>query len=326
MGLLDKMIFGKNGGNRGGYDPQAVFSFGMRQQLEEILAEFGKFSVVSAIDCTKAPKSKREVYGKWNALIKEMEGFCEVWVQKENLRINFERANEILTAYYKDGKILDYLERINRYIDGLMDDEDPVVAFKVCHSNYIYFLSRFVNDLKEKIETRHSEPSLLSAEDVKTRQWVAEHEFGNLKSILAFGKIIRTAEELKSKARQQAGLTPEDKRIYASLIGAKDEYDHGAARYGSFIAEDIESIRAAAERLKQQISNMESEIKQADALYEAIKGVLSPEWFGGFLAKLEEFDRIDAAGSGMTGADIKALLIDMTSEVREKIMDVYPRM
>ena len=201
MSLLKKII-GRDSNNDNEIR-KGKFTRSMQQQLKQIIVELSKFINFGTIECTKTSNPQYKLYGKWNTLIEKIKIFCEAWNQKENIRASFDRANNILTSYYENGKILDYLERVNRYVDDLVDDEDPILAFDACYNNYIYFLSHFMNDLKEKNQPQNDSTSACALTDQITNQWIVEHECCKLIFISKIKGIIHTAKLLGSKGIQQ---------------------------------------------------------------------------------------------------------------------------
>lgn len=293
------------------------FTRSMQQQLKQIIDELSKFNNFDTIECVKTSHPQYKLYSKWNTFIEEIKIFCEAWNQKENVRTSFERANNILASYYENGKILDYLERVNRYVDDLVDDEDPILAFDACYNNYIYFLSHFMNDLKEKNQPQNDSTSACALTDQITNQWIVEHECCKLIFISKIKGIIHTAKLLGSKGIQQT-FSVEDEKTFRRLTAFAEEYSTGSTGYENYIDEDISSVNNQTEQLKRQISRMEEEIQKSEKLYNLLLDTLSEEWFERMTPK-----RIER--SFETSTELKEYLIQAMGEINEKILNVYPR-
>ena len=315
MSFLKKIIGRDN--NNDNEVRKGKFTRSMQQQLNQIIVELGKFNTFDTIECAKASHPQYKLYSKWNTFIEEIKIFCETWNQKENIRASFDRANNILTSYYENGKILDYLERVNRYVDDLTDDEDPVLAFDACYNNYIYFLFHFISDLKEKYQYKNDSTSTCISTDQITNQWIVEHECCNLIFISKIKGIIHTAKLLGSKGVQQT-FSVEDEKTFRRLTAFAEEYSTGSTGYENYIDEDISSVNNQTEQLKRQISRMEEEIQKSEKLYNLLLNILSAEWFERMTP-----NRIEK--SFETSTELKEYLIQALGEINEKILNVYPR-
>lgn len=297
---------------------EVVSSATSKRKLDQIVLELGRYGEIRPVKTEefKGNRKKFELYNKWNELLEQIDQYYIAWIKKDNLRSQFDCANAVLTAYYENGQILDYLERINRYISELVDDEDLEVAFKACYNNYIFFLSHYMEKLKENHEKSEVEKSPNNSDVEATRQWIKENELSKLQSVLALKKKLNTAKVLKRKMSQQA-LTAADKKTFMGLTGFMDEYDRGTTEYERLIIADIETIKTQTSQINDQIANMNDEIQNAENLYKALTSVLAPEWF-------EQFDNDKNCGIETTIA-LRDFLVQAMSRVNKEILEVYTR-
>lgn len=307
-------IRGKDNGN----GKEVVFSEKSKRELDQIILELGRYEAIRPVKAEeyKGSRKKFELYNKWNELLAQIEQYYVVWIKKDNLRSQFDCANNVLTAYYENGQILDYLERINKYISELVDEENLAVAFKACYNNYVFFLSHYMKELKDNHEKCEVEKSPNNSDVETTRQWIKENELSKLQSVLAFKKKLNTAKVLKRKILQQV-LTATDEKAFRSLTGFMEEYNQGTTEFERFIIADIATIKTQTSQINDQIANMNIEIQNAGNLYKVLTSVLSPEWF-------EQFD-VEKNGDIETTAELRDFLVQAMSRVNEEILKVYTR-
>lgn len=285
-----------------------VFDRGKECNLNRIIAELNKFSKCEEIEIDpKKDKEKKFVYESWNALIEKIKEFCNMYNQKEALGVEFDRAKYVLTAYYAKDNIRDCLERVNIYISSLSDSGDPSTAFQACYSNYIFFISRDINELKEKYQ-------LYATTSKETdEQLIFEHEFSDLNFVKKIKEINDTAKIILRKG-QNKNFSKEDDNNFRNLTNSWEEYRKGS--YNSDCQDDIETVENKIQQLKKQIEAMNKEIQKSKELYVALLETLSEDWF-----KL--MSPSDDRKTFETIEEVKEYLSNAMSNVNEKLLKVY---
>lgn len=267
--------------------------------------------ILSQIEAFLALGQEGERYPALRAALKQC---FDEWLEVQRLSQENEAADIVLGACYKNGKILDLLQRIKTFAAQIEETDDPALTALEGYNNYAYFLQRHVEELKESYAAHRS--GAASGElscDIKTVSRFIQSECQSIPSVRELPQAREIAKTLIAcENLDRRPLTREERIGIGKVTGALELLDGWQ--------EDMDELELLKQDFEQRKEAMRANIERGTALYHTITSILTEAWFR----------RLDPAGNAaaadnpikrMTAMEIKALYLEALAEIEEKLSD-----
>ncbi len=195
--------------------------------------------------------------------------YC-LWAKVNELRKKNEIAEAVLTAYYRNDKVLDNIRRLIQFADEEIDYSDDYESLALMgYNNYVIVLK---HNTKKLIETGKK---LMDFEEPKAEKtlkyslWFIEKYCQKIPSVKDIAKEYLRIENLKKKIKAGEQCFNKDIRPVYLMF---DELGHANNS-------DIKSLEKMAEEFTAQKQLIEKNISKATNLYTLVNKLLTDELF-----------------------------------------------
>ncbi|MCD7824134.1 MAG: hypothetical protein LUG86_09010 [Oscillospiraceae bacterium] len=244
----------------------------------------------------------------------------EKWLACRGERKAFERSEYVLRMYYQKDKILDYLLRLDEFVNGINPTDDQEIVALKGYNNYIFFLGSFTKKLKTEWEAL-SEYESASDAPVSVTDLVCAfllEECQDIGLISMIPGILGGFEQYAEKYQ------PEDKIISSDISSVRklmlECSEWKTSLDGKSLEQAKENLSLLEGSLEERSQRYSSDIENGSSLYATLCELITPEW-------TEKFDPdVDNSPlSGMNSIEIKEFYQREMTEIREKLLATYKR-
>lgn len=231
------------------------------------------------------------------------------WRELSSIRAEKERSDIVLSAYLQQGKIRDYIEKVDCFTQRIdaIDDTDKMRL--MCYSNYLYYLQHFIEDLKEKLAKKENESvTSLQDKDADTVAWFIHDECRSVSCLRDIPKAHEALKRLLGNLDPGKPWTAKQLQDKATVTLCMDLLSIDASE------EDIAELLRIKENITERIDSMRKNIDCSKVLYEALTGCFTDEWFSHVNPEHEECRIND-----LSGEELKALYREKIQEFRDRI-------
>lgn len=242
----------------------------------------------------------------WNAFLPILQQAFTEWRAIPHIEAENEMADVILSAYLRQGKIQDYIEKMSVFIERIKTMDDPDKVRFMAYNNYLFFLQRFIWDMNEKAANAETQSGpFLQEEDADTAAWFIRDECQSVSCIRDVPKAYRAVKRLKGDLKIGAPMSTQqlqDKKTAALCVDILLQ---------NVPDEDVAEVRRIRETIGERAVSMRKNIDNAKILYEAIHTCFTDEWF-------DQADPEHAACKigGMSAAQLEAFYKSKMDEFR----------
>ena len=262
-------------------------------------------------ECEKTVSSILRFGGK-NELSTALHRAFSTWRELEGLREEKECGDIILSAYLRQGKIRDYIEKLNSLIQRMdtMDDLDKVRF--MAYNNYLYYLQQFIWDMREKIrQVESGEPPQLPGEDADTVAWFIHDECRSVSCLRDIPKTYEALKRLKGTLEIGRPMNAQQMQDKITISSGMDFFLLPVSK------DDLAEMRRIEETLRDCISAMRKNIDNAKILYRAINTCFTDEWFSQLNPENEA-----SIVNGLSKEELKAVYQDKIQEFQTQVQGI----
>ena len=235
----------------------------------------------------------------------------ERWRSLQSLKEENEAAEVVLSAYYRQGKILDFLSRLQVFTDRMESLSSADTARGMGYNNYIFFLRDQVSEMKEKYQRKRSE---ISGEPIRNSVdnvvWFIRTECSTAASVRELPGAYETASRLLETMRCGREKTTQDRKDIAAISSAIELFANG----------DKSELEIISDGFGQREKAIQASINEGTALYEALISVMTEEWFASFDPELGN-NPIAVMSTG----ELKAFYLKKLNELNGKLPQINTR-
>lgn len=235
----------------------------------------------------------------------------ERWRILQSLKGENEAAEVVLSAYYRQGKILDLLSKFQVFADRIESLSSTDTAREMGYNNYIFFLQDQVSEMKEKYQRKRSE---VSGEPIKNSVdnvvWFIRTECSAAASVRELPGAYETASRLLETMQCGQEKTRQDRKDIAAISGAIELFANG----------DKTELEMISDGFAQREKAIHASINEGTALYEALMSVMTEEWFDAFDPELE-----NNPIAAMSAGELKAFYLGKLNELNGKLPQINIR-
>lgn len=235
----------------------------------------------------------------------------ESWRTLQSLKEESEAAEVVLSAYYRQGKIRDFLSKIQVFTNRIETLSSADAAREMGYNNYIFFLRDQVSEMKEKYRRRQSE---ISGEPIQNSVdnvvWFIQTECCAATSVKELPGAYETASRLLETMQCGREKTRQDRKDIAAVSGAIELFENG----------DKSELERLSDGFEQRKKAIHASINEGTALYEALVSVMTEEWFDAFDPELE-----NNPIAAMSAGELKAFYLEKLNELNGKLPQINNR-
>lgn len=239
-----------------------------------------KLERILSLDCGRRWKPFMEVLG---------ESFA-IWSSLGPLREEHDAADVVLSAFYQQGKIKDYLDKLQAFAERIPQMSSAEAARNQGYYNYLFFIRQFLEDMERKYAAERGQLSEGQTHQLQAgeEEWQAARP--NVEAVLAFIRqecasvaAVRDLPKVREALRRLDGSlvrgrikTPDMRRDIATVSKSMELLEL------AMVTEDTSELQAVRDRLLERKAAMEENIGKAKKLYGVLTSTLTPEWFDAF--------------------------------------------
>lgn len=199
------------------------------------------------------------------------------WSQLLPLQAENDRAEIALSAFYRKGKIGDYLKGLRDFVERMDTVDSDETARKMGFYNYIFFLKQYMDAMKKQYGEAVPclERPACTPDNVA---WFIGAECGQIAPIRDLPKARAAARQMLEQA--EAGKRPPKKFEYTigELSTALEELKNGTKKP----KEHVERLGQLNGILNARAEALRENIKKGTELYNALIDGMTEEWFQQF--------------------------------------------
>lgn len=251
------------------------------------------------------------------AFVTDLRSCFDKRVALEKAHIRYDKANIVLTEYYKSGKILDYIEKIQNFTDNTDTEKEPSYIAERGYNNYVYFLRLFTEELKTKYNNSTSfEDKTAYEHNPKNLCRFIKNDCRDITVIQDLATAYEQCLIIQKKLDSRQKIEPEDQTAYRHISDVMDFTKCCKGKKTDFVNQKLDSLSQTFEEKTMELS-INSD--KGELLYFLICSSLTDEWFD-MLNPQKENNPINT----MTSAQIKELYIKSIDRIK-CITDKYKR-
>lgn len=234
----------------------------------------------------------------------------EEWREIPALTRESEAADIVLSAFYQQGKISDYLEKLEAFTDRISSMSSQETARNQGYYNYLFFLRQFVEDMKPKYKAAREaakKAELIETTPANVLRFISSECacVAALKDLPKAREAVRRLEDSLVLGKARTSLNIKD----LAFISESMEFLEMAVRTG-----DTRELEGVEENLIQRKRALKENIDKGSRLYDIITAEMTEEWFEAFNP---ESDRCIVMN--MPKEEIRQLYAEKISRIRQKI-------
>ena len=233
----------------------------------------------------------------------------EEWREIPALTRQSEAADIVLSAFYQQGKISDYLEKLEAFADRIPSMSSQETVRNQGYYNYLFFLRQFVEDMKPKYEAAReaaekAEPAETAPANVLRFISSECASVAALKDLPKAREAVRRLKDSLVLGKARTSLNIQD----LAFVSESMEFLEMAVRSG-----DTRELEDAEENLMQRKRALKENIDKGSGLYDIITAEMTEEWFEAFNPESDRCLVMD-----MPKEKIRQLYIEKISRIRKK--------
>lgn len=275
--------------------------------------EHVKTDTVRQIDIDNVVRMKEKIkkilsFDKQEAQSRSLRASFESWRTLQSLKEESEAAEVVLSAYYQQGKIRDFLSKIQVFTDRIESLSSVNTAREMGYNNYIFFLRDQISEMKEKYQRKQSEfsgePIQNSVDNVL---WFIRTECFTVASVKELPGAYETASRLLETMQCGREKTRQDRKDIAAISSAIELFENG----------DKSELEMISNGFKQREKAIQASINEGTALYEALVSVMTEEWFDAFDPELE-----NNPIAAMSAGELRAFYLEKLNDLNGKLLKI----
>ena len=275
--------------------------------------EHVKTDTVRQIDIDNVVRMKEKIkkilsFDKQEAQSRSLRASFESWRTLQSLKEESEAAEVVLSAYYQQGKIRDFLSKIQVFTDRIESLSSVNTAREMGYNNYIFFLRDQISEMKEKYQRKQSEfsgePIQNSVDNVL---WFIRTECFTVASVKELPGAYETASRLLETMQCGREKTRQDRKDIAAISSAIELFENG----------DKSELEMISNGFKQREKAIQASINEGTALYEALVSVMTEEWFDAFDPELE-----NNPIAAMSAGELRAFYLEKLNDLKGKLLKI----
>ena len=275
--------------------------------------EHVKTDTVRQIDLDNVVRMKEKIkkilsFDKQEAQSRSLRASFESWRTLQSLKEESEAAEVVLSAYYQQGKIRDFLSKIQVFTDRIESLSSVDTAREMGYNNYIFFLRDQISEMKEKYQRKQSEfsgePIQNSVDNVL---WFIRTECFTVASVKELPGAYETASRLLETMQCGREKTRQDRKDIAAISSAIELFENG----------DKSELEMISNGFKQRAKAIQASINEGTALYEALVSVMTEEWFDAFDPELE-----NNPIATMSAGELRAFYLEKLNDLNGKLLKI----
>lgn len=200
----------------------------------------------------------------------------EAWQTLPPLQAENDHAELVLSAVYQQGKIRDFLEKLQAFVDRMDKVDSDDTARDMGYNNYVFFLEQFVSKLKQQYEETAAaprpEPPACTPDNVA---WFISAECGQIAPLQDLPRVRAAAARQLSEARIGQEKTEAFKKAVSDISGALELLN-------CYSEENLQELRDLSGLFREREQAMRKNIEKGTELYQALTSVMTDAWFRSF--------------------------------------------
>lgn len=259
-------------------------------ELERRLADVLDFLLLKEDRQDALCQAYRDAYRAWSGL--------------HGLRADNDRAELVLSAYYRHGRIRDSLWTMRGFAERVERVPDDETARELAYANYVRVVEEQLRDLKNALQETDGHTAEDAAPTLESLDWFLEEECERVPLLPSLPALVGRAEAL---LREEGASSADLEAAAADLGTAARALRDPACEQGAEIIHALDSVRDILER---RTASMQGNIRAGEELRKRLERQLPDEWF-------RAFDPEGGAGAGTAGrADLRDLLVRRLDALR----------
>lgn len=233
----------------------------------------------------------------------------EAWRKLPPLLAENDRAEIVLSAYYREGKIRDFLRKLRDFVDRMDAIDSDETAREMGYCNYLFFLEQFVETMKSQYEEAAAKPCPKPPELTPDNvAWFIGAECGQIAPIQDLPKVWTAARRMLDQAEVGQKVPEKFRETSAALSGALETLKGGRQSLDAS-EESIRELHDLASTLEERAAAISMNIRRGTALYEALTSRMTAAWF-------RAFDPETGPVGTMSRAELKAFYREQLDSLR----------
>lgn len=222
----------------------------------------------------------------------DLEDCFDAWYAYYGLKDADEAADAVLSDFYQDGKISFLISELRTFVEEIETDEDPDMVRAEAWHNYVFFLQRNYEKMKQHVREAKERPKeALPGKNADTVSWFVEHECADVAAL----KDLPQARMYASDLMEKYGLPAEE-----DVLDAAKKVSEQDVKNVRFTLSAVDILRAECRKtthneallektriLKEKTQAREQKITQSTQLLAALDAVFTQEWFAAWNPKAE---------------------------------------
>lgn len=206
----------------------------------------------------------------------------ELWRELPPLLAENDQAEIVLSAYYREGKIRDFLKKLRNFVGRMDKIDSDETAREMGYCNYLFFLEQFMETMTARYEEAGAKPRPEPPERTPDNvAWFIGAECGQIAPIQDLPKVRTAARQMLSQAAAGQKVPERFRETSAALSGALEALEGGRTASAAS-AEAIEELRDLAGALEERSAAVRRNIRRGTELYEALVSGMTAAWFRAF--------------------------------------------
>lgn len=239
------------------------------------------------------------------------------WAETVKLQAENDLADIVISAYYRQGKIADYLKKINKFAEEISSDDDPETTAIMGYNNYVFFLNVYLNKLFESYEAAsQAEKKEILCNKSNVCAFI-KNECQSVATIKDLPQAFNDAKLLLEKLNNDLPINPSDCTQILSAAEFLDILEAKASKRNEEF-DDILSLQKLLAMYEEKAAAMRKNIEKGKLLYEVLKRLLTPQWVSAF-----DYKNQNNPISTMTAAEIKGFYIGAMEKINTEILKKF---